>query len=207
MVKLMKDHDIRPPRKGCRLPRMTDNRHNFGIAPDLLRRNFEASEPNRIWLADISHVPTDEGWLSLAAVRDMTTMEIVGWSMSERLKSSLAVDAMRMALQPRRPAPICHSDRGIQYASGDYRQLLDAWKTAASMSRKGDCLDNAPMESFFGSLKNELIHRTRVRSCRYVKAALFEDIAIFYNRKRRHSSIGDRTPKQARIEMAAARAT
>ncbi|MBL3584460.1 transposase, partial [Rhodovulum sulfidophilum] len=82
-----------------------------------------------------------------------------------------------------------------QYASGDFRQLLDAWKTAASMSRKGDCLDNAPMESFFGSLKNELVHRTRVRSCRYVKAALFEDIAIFYNRKRSHSSIGDRTPE------------
>ncbi|NDK37176.1 DDE-type integrase/transposase/recombinase, partial [Rhodovulum sulfidophilum] len=112
VVKLMKDHDIRPPRKGRRLPRTIDSRHNFGIAPNLLRRTFEASEPDRIWLADISHVPT---------------------------------------------GPICHSDRGIQYASGDCWQLLDAWKTAASMSRKGDCLDNAPMESFFGSLKNELV--------------------------------------------------
>ncbi|WP_237402228.1 IS3 family transposase [Rhodovulum sulfidophilum] len=171
-----------------------------------MRRTFEASEPDRIWLADISHVPTDEGWLSLAAVRDMARMAIVGWSMSERLKGSLAVDAMRMALQNRRPAPgpICHSDRGIQYAIGDCRQLLDAWKTAASMSRKGDCLDNAPMESFFGSLKNELVHRTKVRSRREAKAALFEDITIFCNRKRRHSSIGDRMPEQARIDMAAA---
>ncbi|MCE8458833.1 DDE-type integrase/transposase/recombinase, partial [Rhodovulum sulfidophilum] len=120
-VKLLKDKGIRPPREGRRLPRTTGSRHNFGIAPNLLRRTFKASEPDRIWLADISHVPTDEGWLSLAAVRDMTTMEIVGWSMSERLKGSLAVYAMRMALRNRRPAPICHSDRGIQYASGDYR--------------------------------------------------------------------------------------
>lgn len=204
----MKDHDIRPPRKGRRFPRTTDSRHNLGIAPNLLRRTFEASEPDRIWLADISYVPTDEGWLSLAAVRDMARMAIVGWSMSERLKGRLAVDAMRMALQNRRPAPgpICHSDRGSQYASGDYLQLLDAWKTAASMSRKGDCLDNAPMESFLGSLKKELFHRTRVRSRHDAKAALFEDIAIFCNRKHRHSSIGDITPKQARIDMVAAMA-
>ncbi|WP_420029662.1 integrase core domain-containing protein [Rhodovulum sulfidophilum] len=100
-------------------------------------------------------------------------------------------------MQNRRPGPgpNCHSDRGNQYASGDCRQLLDAWKTAASMSRKGDCLDNAPMENFFGSLKNEQVHRTRFRPRRDAKAALFEDIAIFYNRKRRHSSIGDRTPE------------
>ncbi|NDK36923.1 IS3 family transposase [Rhodovulum sulfidophilum] len=102
--------------------------------------------------------------------------------------------------------PICHSDRGIQYAIGDCRQLLDAWKMAASMSRKGDGLDNAPMESFFGSLKTGLVHRTRFRSRRDAKAALFEDIAIFCKRKRRHSSIGYRTPEQARIDMAAAMA-
>ncbi|BAQ67808.1 integrase, catalytic region [Rhodovulum sulfidophilum] len=112
------------------------------------------------------------------------------------------------SLQNRRPAPelICHSDRGIQYAAGDYRLLLKAWKAAASMSRKGDCLDNAPMESFFGSLKNELVHRTRFRSRRDAKAALFEYIAIFYNRQRRHSSIGYRTPEQARSDMTAAMA-
>ncbi|BAQ67771.1 integrase catalytic region [Rhodovulum sulfidophilum] len=208
VAKLMKGHDIRPPRRGRRVPRTIDSRHIFGIAPNLLRRNFRASEPDRIWLADISYVPTDEGWLYLAAVKDMATMEIVGWSMSARLKSSLAVDAMRMALQNRRPAPelICHSDRGIQYAAGDYRLLLKAWKAAASMSRKGDCLDNAPMESFFGSLKNELVHRTRFRSRRDAKAALFEYIAIFYNRQRRHSSIGYRTPEQARSDMTAAMA-
>ncbi|WP_172332844.1 IS3 family transposase, partial [Mangrovicoccus sp. HB161399] len=142
VAKLMKENRIFPPIRGRRVPRTTDSRHDLGIAPNLLRRNFRAAEPDRIWLADISYVPTDEGWLYLAAVKDMATMEIVGWSMSDRLKSSLAVDAMRMALQNRRPAPglICHSDRGVQYAAGDYRRLLDAWKAVASMSRKGDCL-------------------------------------------------------------------
>lgn len=127
------------------------------------------------------YVTTDEGWLDLAAVKDMAKMENVGWSMSEWLKSSLAVGAMRMALQNRRPAPglICHSDRGIQYASGECRQLLDAWKAAASMSRKGDCLDSAPMESFFGSRKTELVCRTGFRSRREANAALSEYIAIF----------------------------
>ena len=205
VAKLMTDHGISPPRKGRRVPRTTDSRHDLGIAPNLLRRNFRAPGPDRIWLADISYIPTDEGWLYLAAVKDMATMEIVGWSMSDRLKGGLAVDAMRMALQNRRPTPglICHSDRGVQYASGDYRRLLRAWKAEASMSRKGDCLDNAPMESFFGSLKNELVYRTRFRSRQEAKAALFEHIAIFYNRQRRHSSIGYRTPEQARIDIAA----
>ncbi len=133
----------------------------------------------------------------------MATMEIVGWSMSDRLKSSLAVDAMHMALRNRRPAPglICHSDRGVQYASGDHRRLLDAWKARTSMSGKRNCLDNAPMESFFGSLKNELVHRVWFCSRHEARAALFEYIAIFYNRHRRHSSIGYRTPEQARIDM------
>ncbi|WP_256368383.1 DDE-type integrase/transposase/recombinase [Mangrovicoccus sp. HB161399] len=150
-------------------------------------------------------MPTDEGWLHLAAVKDMATMEIVGRSMSERLRSSLAADAMRMALQNRRPVLglICRSDRGIQYASSDCRRLPDAWKATASMGRKGDCLDNAPMESFFGSLANELVHCTRFRSRREARAALFECIAIFCKRKRRHPSIGCRTPGQARIDMSA----
>lgn len=203
VAKLMKANDIRPPRRGRRVPRTTDSRHTLGIAPNLLKRNFQAGTPDTVWLADISYVPTDEGWLYLAAVKDMATMEIVGWSMSDRLKGSLAVDAMRMALQNRRPPPglICHSDRGVQYASGDYRRLLRAHKALASMSGKGNCLDNAPMESFFGSLKTELVHRTRFRSRPEAKAALFEYIAIFYNRRRRHSSISYRTPEQARIDM------
>jgi transposase InsO family protein len=203
VAKLMKANDIRPPRRGRRVPRTTDSRHELGIAPNLLARNFEVATPDTVWLADISYVPTDEGWLYLAAVKDMATMEIVGWAMSDRLKSSLAIDAMRMALQNRRPPPglICHSDRGVQYACADYRRLLKAHGARASMSGKGNCLDNAPMESFFGSLKTELVHRTRFHSRREAKAALFEYIAIFYNRRRRHSSIGYRTPEQARVDM------
>ena len=199
----MKGNGIRPPRRRRRVPRTTDSRHTLGISPNLLKRNFRAGAPATVWLADISYVPTDEGWLYLAAVKDMATMEIAGWSMSERLKGSLAVDAMRRALQNRRPPPglICHSDRGVQYASGGYRRLLRVHKARASMSGKGNCLDNAPMESFFGSLKTELVHRARFRSRREAKAALFEYIAIFYNRQRRHSSIGYRTPEQARIDM------
>ena len=203
VAKLMKANDIRPPRRGRRVPRTTDSRHELGIAPNLLARNFEVATPDTVWLADISYVPTDEGWLYLAAVKDMATMEIVGWAMSDRLKGSLAIDAMRMALQNRSPPPglICHSDRGVQYACADYRRLLKAHGARASMSGKGNCLDNAPMESFFGSLKTELVHRTRFHSRREAKAALFEYIAIFYNRRRRHSSIGYRTPEQARLDM------
>lgn len=203
VAKLMKASDIRPPRRGRRVPRTTDSRHELGIAPNLLARNFEVATPDTVWLADISYVPTDEGWLYLAAVKDMATMEIVGWAMSDRLKGALAIDAMRMALQNRRPPPglICHSDRGVQYACADYRRLLKAHGARASMSGKGNCLDNAPMESFFGSLKTELVHRTRFRSRREAKAALFEYIAIFYNRRRRHSSIAYRTPEQARVDM------
>lgn len=203
VAKLMKQNGIRPPRRGRRVPRTTDSRHDLGIAPNLLARNFKVGTPDTIWLADISYVPTDEGWLYLAAVKDMATMEIVGWSMSDRLKGSLAIDAMCMALQDRRPAPglIRHSDRGVQYACGDYRKLLKAHGARASMSGKGNCLDNAPMESFFGSLKTELVHQTRFASRREAKAVLFEYIAIFYNRRRRHSSVGYKTPEQARIDM------
>ncbi len=208
VAKLMKRNDIRPPRRGRRVPRTTDSRHKLGIAPNLLARNFKVGTRDTVWLADISYVPTDEGWLYLAAVKDIATREIVGWSMSDRLKGSLAIDAMRMALRNRRPPPglTCHSDRGVQYASGDYRKLLKAHGARASMSGKGNCLDNAPMESFFGSLKTELVHRTRFASRREAKAGLFEYIAIFYNRQRRHSSIAYRTPEQARIDMTRAMA-
>lgn len=159
--------------------------------------------PDTVWLADISYIPTDEGWLYLAAVKDLATMEIVGWSMSERLKSTLCEDALKMAIRNRRPPPglIAHTDRGVQYACDSYRKLLSLHSLKPSMSRKGNCLDNAPMESFFSSLKTELVHRAKFRTRREAKAALFEYIEIFYNRQRRHSSIGYRTPAQARMDM------
>ena len=183
----MRENGIRPPRGRRRAPITTDSRHSHAIAPNLLDRNFEAAAPDAVWLADISYIPTDEGWLYLAAVKDLATMEIVGWSMSERLKSVLCEEALKMAIRSRRlpMGLIHHSDRGVQYACGDYRKLLRLHGIKASMSRKGNCLDNAPMESFFGSLKTELVHRTRFSTRREAKAALFEYIEIFYNQRRR----------------------
>lgn len=203
IAKLMSENGIRPPRGKRRTPITTDSRHAHAISPNLLDRNFEVLVPDTVWLADISYIPTDEGWLYLAAVKDLATMEIVGWSMSERLKSTLCEDALKMAIGSRRPPRglIHHSDRGVQYACGDYRALLGLHGIKASMSRKGNCLDNAPMESFFGSLKTELVQRTRFGTRAEARAALFEYIEIFYNRRRRHSSIGYRTPAQARIDM------
>lgn len=135
---LMKQNDVRPLRRGRRVPRTTDSRHKLGIAPNLLARNFKVETPDAVWLADISHAPADEGWLHLAAVKDLATMEVVGWSMSDRLKGSLAIDAMRMAMQNRRPRPglIRRSDRGAQCACGDHRRLLKAHGARASMSGK-----------------------------------------------------------------------
>ena len=208
VAKLMTQNGIRPPRGKRRVPITTDSRHAHAVAPNMLDRNFEIAVPDTVWLADISYIPTDEGWLYLAAVKDLATMEIVGWSMSDRLKSTLCEDALKMAIRNRRPPKglIHHSDRGVQYACGDYRKLLEANGIKASMSRKGNCLDNAPMESFFGALKTELVHRTRFRTRREAKAALFEYIEVFYNRQRRHSSVGYRTPAQARIDMTMANA-
>ena len=199
----MNENDIRPKRGKRRVPITTDSRHSHRIAPNLLDRDFTAAEPDTVWLADISYVPTEEGWLYLAAVKDMATMEIVGWAMSDRLKASLAIDALSMAIGNCRPLPglVHHSDRGVQYACDDYRKLLELHKIKPSMSRKGNCLDNAPMERFFSSLKNELVHRTHFRTRREAKAALFDYIEVFYNRQRRHSSIGYRTPAQARRDM------
>jgi transposase InsO family protein len=203
VARLMKENGIRPLRRKRRPPITTDSRHGYGIAPNLLQRAFEADRPNTIWLADVTYSPTDEGWLYLAAVKDMATREIVGWSMADHLKSSLCENALMMAIQHHAPPAglIHHSDRGVQYACGAYRKILDRHKIKASMSRKGDCFDNAPMESFFGSLKTELVHQTRFRTRQEAKAALFEYIEIFYNRRRRHSAIGYRTPAQAHAQM------
>ena len=206
--KLMKENDIRPPRGKRKVPITADSRQSHAIAPNLIDRTFKIAAPDTVWLADISDSPTDEGWLYLAAVKDLGTMEIVGWSMSERLESTLCEDALKMAIRNRRPfrGLIHHSDRGIQYACGADRRLLALHAITASMSRKGNCLDTAPMESFFGSLKTELVHRTRFRTRAEARRALFEYIEIFYNRQRRHSSIGHRTPAQARMDMVMVRA-
>jgi len=191
----------RPNRR--RTPRTTDSRHDLPVAPNRLDRNFTAERPDRVWLADISYIPTDEGWLYLAAIKDMASREIVGWSMADHLKAELCIDALVMALQRCRPPQglIHHSDRGVQYACDPYREVLERHGIRQSMSRRGNCLDNAPMESFFASLKKEHVHQARFHTREAAKAAVFDYVEIFYNRQRLHSAIGYRTPVEARASM------
>jgi transposase InsO family protein len=189
-----------------RLPRTTNSKHDQPVAPNLLGRKFAVDRPDAVWLADISYIPTGEGWLYLAAVKDMATREIVGWSMSDRLQAEFACDALLMAIQRRQPPQglIHHSDRGVQYAGGDYQGILARHGLRCSMSRRGNCLDNAPMESFFGSLKTELVHRTTFPTRAAARRAIFGYIETFYNRRRRHSGVGFLTPSQAYQHMAKA---
>ena len=186
-----------------RTPRTNDSRHGHPVAPNLLGRRFAAERPDAVWLADISYLPTGEGWLCLAAVEDMATREIVGWSMAEHLRAGLCVDALVMALQRRRPEPglMHHSDRGVQYAAEPYRRVLERHGIEQSMSRRGNCLDNAPMESFFASLKKEHVHHVRFRTRAEARAAVFEYVEVFYNRQRPHSALGYRTPAEARADI------
>jgi putative transposase len=185
------------------IPQTTESRHDHPIAPNLLARNFTAERPEQMWLSDISYIPTDEGWLYLAAIKDMATREIVGWSMADHLRTGLCIDALIMALQRHDPSRglIHHSDRGVQYASEPYRAVLQRHGIVQSMSRRGNCLDNAPMESVFGSLKVEQVHHCRFRTREAAKAAVFDYVEVFYNRQRLHSGLGYRTPAEARAEM------
>jgi putative transposase len=201
--RLMREMGLAARRGRRRAPRTTDSRHDLPVAPNLLDRDFAAERPDTVWLADISYIPPGEGWLYLAAVEDMATREIVGWSMADHLRAGLCVDALVMALQRCRPEPglILHSDRGVQYASGPYRRVLERHGIRQSMSRRGNCLDNAPMESFFASLKAEHVHQARFRTREEARAAVFDDVEIFYNRQRLHSAIGYRTPAEARASM------
>jgi transposase InsO family protein len=191
VAKLMHDHDIRA--KTARKFRCTtDSNHDRPVAENVLDRQFDPVAPNEAWVTDITYIPTREGWLYLAAVEDLYSRKLVGWSMATSLESRLVVDALEMAVQRRLPGEglLAHSDRGSQYASEHYQRLLATHEIACSMSKRGDCWDNAPMESFFASLKKELIHDADFATRAEARAAIFEYIEIFYNLKRRHSSLG-----------------
>jgi putative transposase len=181
-----------------RFVRTTDSNHSLPVADNRLDRQFEVAEPNAVWVADITYIPTGEGWVYLAAVEDLFSRRVVGWSLSESMTSRLAVDALAMAVGRRRPGEgvLAHSDRGSQYASEHYQRVLAGEGIACSMSRKGDCWDNAPMESFFASLKKELVHREEYTTREQAKASIFEYIEVFYNRVRRHSSLGFVSPAE-----------
>ena len=174
----------------------TDSNHDHPVAENVVDRQFEPEAPNRVWTADITYIPTREGWLYLAAVEDLYSRQVVGWSMSERIDSRLVVDALEMAVSRRLPGEglVAHSDRGSQYASEHYRRLLSGHGITCSMSRRANCWDNAPMESFFASLKKELVHDEDYATREEARSSLFEYIEVFYNRVRRHSSLGYRSP-------------
>jgi len=198
IARLMREDGLvgRRPR---RFIRTTDSRHTDPLAPNVLDRQFAVDAvpgPNRVWVSDITYVPTHEGWLFLAIVLELASRRVVGWAMRDTLEADLALAALRMALADRRPPSglLHHSDRGGQYTGGAYRALLAAHGLVASMSKKGDCWDNAVAESFFATLEVELILEADWLTRDDARQAIFEYIETWYNRERRHSSLGYRSP-------------
>ncbi len=174
----------------------TNSNHGLPVAENLLNQQFESTRPNEVWVTDITYVRTGEGWLYLAGVKDIHTCELVGHALGHRMTTELVGGALKAAATAKRPAPglIHHSDRGSQYCARDYRNLLEQFGMKASMSRRGNCYDNAPMESFWGTLKNELVHHRRYETRAQAIAEITEYIEIFYNRQRRHSRLGNLSP-------------
>lgn len=203
VAKVMREQKIRARGKRKFVPRTTDSTHDRPVAENVLGRQFRARVPDRKWAADITYVPTGEGWLYLAGVIDLCSRKIVGWSMAEHMRTDLVSDALGMALARRSPGEglLHHSDRGVQYASDDYQHLLAEHGVECSMSGKGDCWDNAVMESFWGTLKTELVNHERYETREQARASIFEYIEVFYNRQRLHSSIGYLSPEQFEADL------
>ena len=196
VARLMREAELRAKQKRKFKVTTTDSAHDYPVAPNLLDQDFQASHPNEKWVADITYVPTAEGWLYLAAVMDLYSRRIVGWAMGNTLERWLPLAALQMALETRQPPPglLHHSDRGSQYASEDYQALLTKYQIQGSMSRTANCYDNAPIESFFGTLKTELIHHRHYATRAEAKTDIFEYIEVFYNRFRRHSALDNLCP-------------
>ena len=190
-----------------RVRQTTDSRHDLPVAENLLARDFRASRPNEVWVTDITYIWTLEGWLFLAVVLDLFARRVVGWSMADHMRTDLVMGALTMAIGNRLPeeALMHHSDRGSQYASFRYQDALARRGIVVSMSRRGDCYDNAVMESFFGTLKTELIHRQTWPTRASARSAVHDDIELFYNRTRRHSTLGYRSPAEFEADYVAAK--
>jgi len=183
--------------------RTTDSSHNHIISPNRLQRDFRTNVPDEVYVGDITYIRTQQGWLYLAVVIDLFSRKVVGWSMDDNMETPLVNNALKMALHTRRPAPnlIWHTDRGSQYASDSHRELLADHNILQSMSRKGDCWDNAVSESFFHSLKTELVHHERFKTRAEANQAIFEYIEVFYNRQRLHSTNGYMSPVNYELKM------
>ncbi len=195
IARLMKKHHIQAKRRKKRR-KTTNSQHGYPVAPNLLQRQFQAEHPNTKWLSDITYIPTANGWLYLAVVLDLFSRRIVGWAMDRHMHVSLPVRALKMALTTRQPQPglLHHSDRGSQYAGSAYQRLVAAYQIQSSMSGTGNCFDNAPVESFFGTLKRELVHFRSYQTRREARLDIFEYIEGFYNTRRRHSTLGYLSP-------------
>jgi transposase InsO family protein len=209
IARLMREAGLRGGTPRRWRPRTTDSTHGYAVPGNLLQRRFSVKEsggPNRAWCGDITYVRTDEGWLYLAILLDLSSRMVVGWAMSESLAAELSVTALRMALARRHPKPglLHHTDRGVQYAAAQYRQLLTAHQITASMSRRANCYDNAVAESFFATLRRELLNRHHWKTHAAVRTAIFEYIEVWYNRKRRHSALGYLSPLQFERSLAVA---
>lgn len=195
VYRLMKAHNItsKRPRK---YKATTNSKHKFPVAENLLNQNFEMDKPYTAWVCDISYVWTDEGWDYLATVKDLFHKEIVGWAVASTMTRNLVIQALKSAIKKHRPPAgiILHSDRGVQYCSGDYQDVLREHDMICSMSRKGNCYDNASAETFFSTIKNELIYLHKFNTREEARTAIFEYIEIFYNRKRIHQSLNYMTP-------------
>lgn len=174
----------------------TDSAHDLRIAPNLLERKFDVDLPNRVWVADITYLPTDAGWAYLAVIIDLHSRKVVGWAVDDHMRTSLVLEALNIAVRLRNPLPglVHHSDRGVQYASRSYQLALTELVAKPSMSRKGDCWDNAVAESFFGTLEQELVQRKRWKDHVAARVSVAEYVHAFYNTERRHSTLGDVSP-------------
>lgn len=201
VARLMRKHGIKAKQKR-RFKVTTDSRHALPVAANVLDRKFDVSKANKVWVSDITYIPTRSGWLYLAVVLDLCSRRVIGWSMQAKMDYNLVKDALKMALDNRRPATIHHSDRGSQYASHNYQALLNQSSIICSMSRKGNCWDNAPVESFFATLKKELVHHRRYQTRDEARHDIFEYIEVWYNRKRKHSAIGYLSPVQYEQSLA-----
>jgi transposase InsO family protein len=196
IARLMKQEGLRGRQRGRYRVQTTDSNHDQPIAPNRLAEAPKATAPNQLWVADITYIETKEGWLYLAAILDLYSRKIVGWAMSQRIDTVLILKALAMALLHRSPPAnlLFHSDRGVQYASGEYRQALSQAGLIASMSRKGNCYDNAAMESFWSTIKLELVYRHCFATRAQARTQIFDYIETFYNRQRIHSALGYLSP-------------
>jgi putative transposase len=202
---IMREEGLITRKKRRFVPKTTDPKHRHPIAPNLLDRRFDAGSsdrafartPNQAWVCDLTYIPTLQGWLYLWVVLDLFSRKVVGWAMTDDMRAEGGIDALSMALRHRQPPKhlLHHSDRGSQYACGEYQQLLDKHAMTASMSRSGNCYDNAVMESFFSTLKTELVYLRQYASRLQARNSIFEWIEVCYNRQRRHSSINYLSPE------------